>query len=849
MKRVANIFARARGWLAGVWGLNADSLTGTVVEPFDGHSVGAMLLDQIVLFPVVVVVVVSVTFLLGGKCACWQWWGSVIVTMALPFCWCRWKKSVAAGACFIGVLFVVWLVSGMSVTREWWDSHTYHFPAIRMMMLGWNPVWESTCETIGEACNQTNGFNVYQVLSMPRVVWYFSAAAAFFTKNQFDLYHPVVLFSALGTVGYVWKLLGKVGVFIKLVSVIFVVSFSQLYPHALDMTMSLAVLGLFTCHYAYLRDCKWRPLPLVCFSFWACSAKQAGILFCVISWTTFAIVILVRERKTWRGNFIRLLKYGGAIMGLFLVASVSPYITSWVHYGHPLYPQFTSDEQKFPRVNFTADFLDVNEDAKAMANRPAMFLNAFVSPDAVRRFYEWKLDKPGFRPKGETWKQGGGVGGWDTPLKSESRCWVMVPIVLMLLFGGLAERVVSIVMLLCAMAVPVEMIGLLRYVSMNQYAIVFCLPMIWRFLEKKCIAKTAFVCAVVWLAWGRLCAMARLELELLDDRLVIYDCFKRGLPTTIYYNKFVFKHNVYASLDLMKRLVPQMAKTKIEVIPDEFYKNKERSELTRVLNVEYPRFPDWSFRVPKWYGVDRLSTRKRLQMNLPKPKGAWAGALWEFSMFWRCFAVDAPRAIWLRVSGEMDNHMSRDCKKNLVSREDVCVDDSLLLLQKWGVSAAFRKYSGDRARISGKSEFRLTYPGWLKKDGAQGVMVEGSGMEGTIFLFCSGEGDIDINLMGIRVRGGMSGDIPVHADFESVKINDREMLTSPVQTSHKKQYRIPLHVTNGEVLRISLRLKPHRYDRAELRRILLDATDITFVTEGEVDDVVASPAIEPYVIE
>ena len=45
---------------------------------------------------------------------------------------------------------------------------------------------------------------------------------------------------------------------------------------------------------------------------------------------------------------------GGALAALFLVVCANPYLTSWRHYGHPLYPVYSVDEARFPSHDLTS---------------------------------------------------------------------------------------------------------------------------------------------------------------------------------------------------------------------------------------------------------------------------------------------------------------------------------------------------------------------------------------------------------------------------------------------------------------------------------------------------------------
>lgn len=811
-----------------------------------------LLLDQILVFPMVVVLLVSLTLLCGGRCALWQWWGSVAVVLAFPFWRNNWKTAVWANLWFLVFLLVLWVASGISVTKVLTDCHSYHYPAMRMLMLGWNPIWESTCEAIDNVYVQISGgqpgdFWMWPVFSMPRPVWYFSAVAAFFTNNQFDLYHPILVFFWIGVVGCVWKSIGNVNVLIKIVSGIFIVSVTHSYPYAVDMVMALAALGLFSCFYVYLKRRVWRLMPMVCFSFWMCSAKQPGIAFCAVSWLCFVCCVCALERRLWRETSIRALKAGGLTVVFALAANISPYVTSWAHYSHPLYPQFSFDKERFPVANFTKDFLDVNDDARAMSNRLAMFLNAYVSPELVRNYYEWKLDRPNFMPNGRTWKYGGEEDG-STPLNARDRYWIMVPIVLMIIFGGVGERFVSIVMLLCMVALPAEMIGYLRYVTMVQFSLVFCMPMIWRLVGTRRLAKMLCVGVLIWIGWDRFCYVANRELSFVNDRLSIHESFKTGLPNEVYYNKDTWGHRASASLNLLSKLIPCMEGIRISMLPREILQGG-KGEVSRKIRETCAVFPDHSLLVPKWYGLERMSPFRRIKEMRPKPQGAWARSLYEFNVFWLGLAADLPRAIWLRITGQIDNHMKASDECRVVTRIDACAELLDQFLRRWEINLNYVEADEVDSKIAGTKQLRISYPNWMMKDGRQGVFIEGDELTGGCELTFSSAGEVLFALKGVRINQKDAPPTLFYADYESFTINGKEMLENPISVLGTKPHRVRYRVEKGEKLKISARLKPHRYERDELRLCLLATSGKTFVTEDIVDQVMDAPEVKKYVCE
>ena len=136
---------------------------------------------SLLVFPVMVVTIVATTFLFpSGRCSAWQWWVAVMGTVPLCFMGtrsCR-RGSIAVG-CFLFLLGFVWILAHVTVAPTAYDTRAYHHPAIRMMIEGWNPVWQGTFEGIQEATGiSRHEMRAYHVLAMPKGVWYFCAAAS-----------------------------------------------------------------------------------------------------------------------------------------------------------------------------------------------------------------------------------------------------------------------------------------------------------------------------------------------------------------------------------------------------------------------------------------------------------------------------------------------------------------------------------------------------------------------------------------------------------------------------------------------------------------------------------------------
>ena len=122
--------------------------------------------EQVLVFPLAVTLLCAVSLIFGASIAAWQWWATLAVTLAAPFARAEdWKKAAAASAGFAAFVFAVWLYTGMTITKSGFDQLVYHFPAIRLLMLGWNPVWQPTIEEICQfGAIEPSSFHVWHIL-------------------------------------------------------------------------------------------------------------------------------------------------------------------------------------------------------------------------------------------------------------------------------------------------------------------------------------------------------------------------------------------------------------------------------------------------------------------------------------------------------------------------------------------------------------------------------------------------------------------------------------------------------------------------------------------------------------
>lgn len=472
---------------------------------------------QALLFPVAVTVLASATFLFGGGCAAWQWW----VCVAGAMLWGVWRgglrRGCAAAGVFAAFLGVVWVLAGVYVTAGWMDTLSYHLPAIRLLIEGWNPVFACTPETLAGTmgCDLWE-MRLWHVLAMPKSAWVFDAVAYFFTRAPLNLLFPLYPFLLLTAAVQVWGLAGRRSAW---AGVLAIVSVWVLVPptwSTVDAAVTLGAVGLLAGMGRALGEGRADWVALATHSFWMASAKQVGLFACVLFWLCFAVAWLWRERAAWRRVLGALCGVATALGVTLCLVCASPYFTMWRAYGHPFYPNYTADPIAHPVRDITRDFAEQNADAQAMG-RAGAFVNAYVSQTLAQTYYKWKLGKDTFAPRASTWAQGGDNGFESAgPTSHGDRLLFVAGLLAVLLLGGARERLLFAMMALVLAAMPTAVIGYLRYTS-------------W-FVPFTCVLL-ACVAGRIRGAWPRRAALAVFTLLLAPrlaqmglSRLSIIDC-------------------------------------------------------------------------------------------------------------------------------------------------------------------------------------------------------------------------------------------------------------------------------------------------------------------------------------
>lgn len=441
-------------------------------------------------FPASVVLLAFLAFCFGGRCAVWQWWGAAFIAVASGF-WRRpWRDGTRAGLLFFAWMAVVWVGCGLAVAPNWFDEAVYHIPAVRMLTDGWNPLYVSTPE---ELLRQTGfaatDFRVDHVLFMPKLVWVFSAVAYFFTDDLLNPLVPILWFLVPAVLMRIWRSMEGAALVWKILAVPLVYCLLLNSAYVVDVVVQLAAIGLFLSFEEALSGKRVDVLSLVAYSFWMMGVKTPGLLHGALFWMIFLVVVLVRKMD-WR-PFAMVV---ASVAFLLSFVCFTPYLTSICRYGHPFYPSYTFDEERFPVRNITEDFITgQNEDAAGMGF-VGRYLYSFVSPSLVRTWYRWRLDKPDFQPYSANYRHYPNDGDGTEPNRSGMRIAFWASVALLLILGRKSFRPIALMVVLGTAAAPLPLLGYIRYIPW------WLLPALFLYMDLTCgggSRRRALACLVL----------------------------------------------------------------------------------------------------------------------------------------------------------------------------------------------------------------------------------------------------------------------------------------------------------------------------------------------------------------
>lgn len=391
-------------------------------------------------------------FWVGIPCQKWAFGVGVGVALAL---------LAVIGGCrcclgFVSVMGVCWVLAAWTFPYGNVDYDVYHAPMQRLLISGWNPVFQSMMEDV--SLLTADGCSVWRTLFFAHGCELVCAVVAkgtgLFLADSFLSYFSAyaLLVSAYRFAAGEWQGGTFARVLFALVVAFpfaFFVTFMGMIDYALYATLALALLSI--CNYERGKRMDDLFAAFVGLSF-AAIIKANGVYLSAIGFVYL---------------FVRYFRFASVRTGVLLsflfvcVVSATPYLSAWVQYGSPFYPMHTFD----PDIKV----FDVNDDFSANADGLAMgyfarIVYAWFSTKLAILGSAWWTGRSNFAPQ---FYVPGGVAGMKILFKI--MMWSAVAALICAKKNRIS--VLCLVVFLLANLAPLRYIGYGRY-----FAIIWLIP-------------------------------------------------------------------------------------------------------------------------------------------------------------------------------------------------------------------------------------------------------------------------------------------------------------------------------------------------------------------------------------
>lgn len=369
----------------------------------------------------------------------------------------------------------------------------YHFPAVRLLADGWNPLEVRTPEAFRDAFGFVQGdMEVYHALFQMKGVWLFDAVAQKFTCEFFSPMMPLtlVLFPAVA-IRMCRVVQGTAG---RMLAAVVLYALVPRSFFSLDAALTLSAIGLMAALYAVVRGSRPDVPALAGYTAWLAASKLNGIGHAVVIWAVFGCIVLAKRLPVKR-----LFAAIGLAVLVFLPLGITPFVTSAIDYGHPLYPHLSRDPAH-PPVDICADFeWKRNDDMKSMGHL-ASLANAYVSPSLVRGIVRGATGRDDFLPRSQLFEHYPGLSGDGgvTAVHWSVRVLFWIAVAFLCAAGGWPGRMIALMSIVGLAAVPTRMIGYVRYVPWALAPVLFSVAAASHMpLSMRRLASAAVFCALV----------------------------------------------------------------------------------------------------------------------------------------------------------------------------------------------------------------------------------------------------------------------------------------------------------------------------------------------------------------
>ena len=129
---------------------------------------------------------------------------------------------------------------------------------------------------------------------------------------------------------------------------------------------------------------------------------------------------------------------------------------------------------------------------------------------------------------------------------------------------------------------------------------------------------------------------------------------------------------------------------------------------------------------------------------------------------------------------------------------------------------------------------KVISPSWFRNVQGEGRVLTSAADKGKIKISAIRDGKLSINFRGpdMRFEGKR---IPLWIDYKSIKIDGKDILSSPVATWHDKPWSYGVPVKDGQDVRVEYERQPHAYSRKELKETILKLNPTSEMISENID--------------
>ncbi len=316
-----------------------------------------------------------------------------------------WLHSWQNATKFVLLAGIILMATALTFSYVGTDAITYHYPMQRLLMEGWNPVFQSSIERFrGLPVDGT--LSLYHTLFLPKVSALCGALISCMTG----------LFSGDAFLGYVlifalWRVSSRFAVIEWNCSRWASHAFAMMITFSSKITSFLAGQVDYTAYAAFVIGLfaflTWRKSRMLC----DLILSALGLSFAMLAKSTGMTcgVVAIVIGCVWMRKSVAYYRMLVAIAIFVLIVGASPLLTAWIQYGSPFYPSMTFDPN-VQVVDITSDFVG-NVDGESMGYLSRIVYAWFSKSLAVKGCALW-LGRPDFAPEFHVCSGVDGFGAW-----------------------------------------------------------------------------------------------------------------------------------------------------------------------------------------------------------------------------------------------------------------------------------------------------------------------------------------------------------------------------------------------------------------------------------------------------